>query len=97
MSKNVFTKREDLICGKIDLAQEIALTYQDVNLLELLSHIREDAEKMERKLISRKKEQELFKQKMLFFGEWIFDQFNLNKDIPVSKLLEEYLIINKGF
>ena len=34
------------------------------------------------------------KQEMLFFGEWIFDQFNLNKDIPVSKILEEYLIIN---
>jgi hypothetical protein len=40
-------------------------------------------------------QEEKTKKEMLFFGEWIFDQFDLNKDIPVFKLLEEYLIVNQ--
>lgn len=31
------------------------------------------------------------RRELLFFGEWIFDQFDLNKDVPVAKILENYL------
>ena len=40
-------------------------------------------------------QQEKDKKELLFFGEWIFDQFNLNTDIPVSKIIKEYLTIKK--
>jgi len=40
-------------------------------------------------------QQEKDKKELLFFGEWIFDQFNLNADIPVSKIIKEYLTIKK--
>jgi hypothetical protein len=56
MPKDIHTKREDLICGKIDLAQEIAVKLQNVELLELLDSIRYDAVRMEQKLISRKQQ-----------------------------------------
>jgi len=51
MTKNIFTKREDLICGKIDKAEEIVRQLQNIELLELLEEIRFDAERMEQKLI----------------------------------------------
>ena len=51
MPKNIYSKREDLICGKIDIAQEIAIKLQSVELMELLDYIRLDAQKMENKLI----------------------------------------------
>jgi hypothetical protein len=40
-------------------------------------------------------QEEKDKKELLFFGEWIFDQFNLNTDIPVSKIIKEYLTIKK--
>ena len=40
-------------------------------------------------------QQEKDNKELLFFGEWIFDQFNLNIDIPVSKIIKEYLTIKK--
>lgn len=89
MSKNIFSKREDLICGKIDLSQEIAIKYKDVKLLELLNYIRDDAERMERKLISRKTESEAFKQKIIdAFENGKYNSFPENKSKIISG--EEY-------
>lgn len=56
MPKTIHSKREDLICGKIDLAQEIAVKLNHIELLELLDSIRYDAVRMEQKLIIRKQE-----------------------------------------
>ena len=56
MSKNIFSKREDLICGKIDKAEEIAIKLKSIELLDLLKEIRYDAERMEQKLILRKQQ-----------------------------------------
>ena len=56
MPKTIHSKREDLICGKIDLAQEIAVKLKNIELLELLDSIRYDAIRMEQKLIIRKQE-----------------------------------------
>jgi len=89
MSKNIFTKREDLICGKIDLAEELALKYQDVELLDLLKFIREDANKMEQKLISRKRESGTFKQKIIdAFENGKYNSFPESKSKIISG--EEY-------
>lgn len=33
---------------------------------------------------------------LLFFGEWLFDQFDLNKDVPVANILENYLKLKKN-
>ena len=59
MPKNIYSKREDLICGKIDFAQEIAKKIQSVELIEILEFIRYDAIRMENKLISYKQSNKL--------------------------------------
>ena len=66
MPKNVFSKREDLICGKIEfLIEEIKLKINDVtdkiSFIEQLHEIQHDAQRMENKLIFRKQEAEEFK------------------------------------
>lgn len=64
MSKDIFTKREELICGKIDKAEELAAKFESVELIELLHQIRYDANRMEHKLISRKIEANVLKEKI---------------------------------
>jgi|694.fasta_scaffold00011_82 hypothetical protein len=59
MPKTIHAKREDLICGKIDLAQDMAIKLKSIELLELLDSIRYDAVRMEQKLISRKQESKI--------------------------------------
>lgn len=56
MPKNIFTPRDELVCGKIDMAEEIAKDLKSIELLEILEDIRYDCDRMERKLISRKEE-----------------------------------------
>jgi hypothetical protein len=61
MPKNVFSKREDFICGKIEfLIEEIKSKITDVtdkiSFIEQLHEIQHDAQKMENKLIFRKQE-----------------------------------------
>lgn len=56
MSKTIWTPREQLVCGKLDLAEEIACKLESIELLDLLKSIRYDCERMEQKLISRKEE-----------------------------------------
>lgn len=56
MPKNIFTPREELVCGKIDKAEEIARTLKSVELIYLLDDIRQDCQRMEAKLILRKEE-----------------------------------------
>jgi hypothetical protein len=54
MSKNLFTKREELVCGKLDELAEILITFDSVRGIELVNSIREDCERMENKLLNRK-------------------------------------------
>lgn len=63
MPKNIHTPRDELICGKIDVALEIAIKHQDIKLLDALVAIRSDAERMEAKLVSRKDEVAALQQK----------------------------------
>ena len=56
MSKTIFTKRAELICGKLDLMADTVVSLRDAGLLALLDAIRYDAERMEQKLVSRKQE-----------------------------------------
>lgn len=56
MSKDIWTPRAELICGKIDEAEKIASELGSVELMDLLKSIRYDAERMEKKLILRKKQ-----------------------------------------
>jgi len=63
MPKTVFTKRDELICGKIEnLIEEIKFRVSDVNdkisFIEQLHEIQYDAQRMENKLIFRKQEAE---------------------------------------
>ena len=58
MPKNIYTPRDELICGKLDMAEDIARSLKSVELIELLADIRHDAERMEQKLIQRKAEAE---------------------------------------
>lgn len=58
MPKTVWTPRDELVCGKLDRAYEIAINFESIELLDLLADIRHDCERMEQKLISRKKEAE---------------------------------------
>jgi hypothetical protein len=66
MPKNVFSKREDLICGKVD---NLVI---DIKILDITDEVKEylitkiydiqhDAQRMENKLIFRKQEAEVFK------------------------------------
>lgn len=56
MSKNQFTPREELICGKLDLLFDLIVNGDRIKAIDILSDIRHDAERMEQKLISRKQE-----------------------------------------
>lgn len=54
MPKTIHTPRDELICGKIDIAQELATKLKSVELIYILQDIRHDAQRMEQKLILRK-------------------------------------------
>ena len=56
MPKNIFTPRNELVCGKLDSAETIAVSLENIELIDLLHDIRFDCERMEQKLISRKEE-----------------------------------------
>jgi len=56
MPKTVWTPRDELVCGKLDRAYEIAIRFESIELLDLLADIRHDCERMEQKLISRKEQ-----------------------------------------
>ena len=61
MPKNIFSKREDLICGKIEyLIEQINSKVTDVDMkisfIEQPYEIKHDAQRMENKLILRKQE-----------------------------------------
>ena len=56
MPKNIFTPRDELVCGKLDKAEQIAKSLGSLDLIDLLHDIRFDCERMEQKLISRKEE-----------------------------------------
>lgn len=66
MSKNVFSKREDLICGKIEnIVSKIKMLkisdIEKVYVIEILNDIQNDAQRMEDKLVFRKQEAEEYK------------------------------------
>lgn len=68
MPKNVFTKRDELICGKIDktvnIIKNLNISDNDkINIIDLLCDIQNDAQRMENKLISRKKEVDILTRK----------------------------------
>lgn len=56
MPKTPYSPRNELICGKLDEAHRMAVELGSVQLVEILSNIRHDAERMEQKLISRKEQ-----------------------------------------
>ena len=56
MPKNIHTPREDLICGKLDLLTEAIIDGRKVDAIDLVNDIRNDAQRMEAKLIIRKQE-----------------------------------------
>jgi len=58
MPKNIFTPRDELVCGKIDRAEQIAKSLGSLDLIDLLHDIRFDCERMDQKLIFRKEEAE---------------------------------------
>lgn len=59
--KDVFTVREELICGKIDKVIELLQENKIVDAIEMMDLIRYDAIRMEQKLISRKLDAEIKK------------------------------------
>lgn len=58
MSKDVFTKRNELVCGKLDELAEILIQMDSVRGAELVSSVREDFQRMENKLAERKQQAE---------------------------------------
>jgi hypothetical protein len=58
MSRNVFTKREELVCDKLDELTEILITFDSIRGIELMNSIREDYKRMENKLLNRKHQAE---------------------------------------
>ena len=56
MPKTIYTPRDELVCGKLDRAEEISTTLGNVELVDLLCSIRHDCVRMEQKLIARKEE-----------------------------------------
>ena len=54
--KDINTPRDELICGKIDLCIQAIQNNEPVTAIELLGDIRYDAQRMEQKLIERKKQ-----------------------------------------
>jgi hypothetical protein len=66
MPKTVFSKRQDLICGKIEnLVSKIKILklsdIEKVYMIEILNDIQNDAQRMEDKLVFRKQEAEEYK------------------------------------
>ena len=58
MPKTIHTPRDELVCGKLDALEDRLRELGLVELLYLVSDIRWDCERMERKLISRKEDAE---------------------------------------
>ena len=56
MPKTVNTPREELICGKLDLLTTAIIEDRKFDAIDLVNDIRNDAQRMEAKLIIRKKE-----------------------------------------
>ena len=64
MPKNIYTHRKELVCGKLDkvfkelshLGSFKANTDAVVRVVDLLTDVRHDCERMEQKLITRKHE-----------------------------------------
>lgn len=69
MPKDVFTKREFLICGKLDALEAAVADYLDAEVFRLIDDIRKDAARMELKLISRKEEVEELYTEIRCMGE----------------------------
>ena len=47
MPKNIVTRRNELVCGKLDSAETIAVSLENIELIDLLHDIRFDCERME--------------------------------------------------
>ncbi len=56
MPKTINTPREELICGKLDLLTDLIKEDNKVDAIYLIEDIRNDAQRMEAKLIIRKQE-----------------------------------------
>lgn len=56
MPKTINTPRDELICGKLDLLATLIKEDNKVDAMYLIEDIRHDAQKMEAKLIARKKQ-----------------------------------------
>lgn len=56
MKKDQFTPRDELICGKLDLLTDKVIEGDKIGCIDLINSIRNDAERMEQKLIMRKRE-----------------------------------------
>ena len=54
MPKDIYSSRDDLVCGKIDEAERLAIRLESIELLDLLKEIRYDCERMEAGLIRYK-------------------------------------------
>jgi hypothetical protein len=54
--KTIFTPREELVCGKLDVLQTELQKLGAVDLIYLVDDIRHDCERMEKKLVFRKME-----------------------------------------
>ena len=61
MSKNIHTPRHELVCGKLDLLTDLIISYagdfegnDGVTMIEYISYIRHDCERMEAKLAEYK-------------------------------------------
>lgn len=70
MPKNAFTKREQLICGKLDELEDMLKNCRDPEVFRLITSIRIDATRMELKLISRKTEVEELSMEIRCMGEF---------------------------
>jgi hypothetical protein len=63
MPKNIHTPRDEMVCGKLDMLEDRLRELGEVELLYLVSDIRNDCERMEAKLVSRKHEVESLNKK----------------------------------
>jgi len=56
MPKTMYTPRSELVCGKLDALHDAIVSGETKNACELVEIIRRDCQRMEAKLIERKKE-----------------------------------------
>ena len=56
MPKTMYTPRSELVCGKLDALHEAIVAREEKYACELVEIIRRDCQRMEAKLIERKKE-----------------------------------------